>query len=71
MNPEDGSRLEDFRHFRKEVRGSSECLIVGIDVAIDKHYAFLGTARRRRFCGGWFLRIILKGFGSFWGKRER
>jgi transposase len=44
MNQEDRSRLEDFRQFRKEVRGSSEYLLVGIDVAKDKHYAFFGTA---------------------------
>ena len=45
MNQEDGSRLEEFRQFRKEVRGSGEYLLVGIDVAKDKHYAFFGTAR--------------------------
>ena len=44
MNEEDRSRLEEFRQFRKEVRGSSEYLLVGIDVAKDKHYAFFGTA---------------------------
>jgi transposase len=45
MNEEDRSRLEEFRQFRKEVRGSSEYLLVGIDVAKDKHYAFFGTAQ--------------------------
>ena len=44
MNQEDRTRLEEFRQFRKEVRGSSEYLLVGIDVAKDKHYAFFGTA---------------------------
>jgi len=44
MNEEDRTRLEEFRQFRKEVRGSTEYLIVGIDVAKDKHYAFFGTA---------------------------
>jgi transposase len=44
MNEEDLSRLEEFRQFRKEVRGSAEYLLVGIDVAKDKHYAFFGTA---------------------------
>ncbi len=43
MNEEDRTRLEEFRQFRKEVRGSAEYLLVGIDVAKDKHYAFLGT----------------------------
>lgn len=44
MNQEDRSRLEGFRQFRKEVRGSTEYLLVGIDVAKDQHHAFLGTA---------------------------
>ena len=44
MDEEDRTRLEEFRQFRKEVRGSSEYLLVGIDVAKDKHYAFFGTA---------------------------
>jgi len=45
MSEEDRSRLEAFRQFRKEVRGSSEYLLVGIDVAKEKHHAFFGTAR--------------------------
>jgi len=44
MNEEDRIRLEEFRQFRKEVRGSAEYLLVGIDVAKDKHHAFFGTA---------------------------
>ena len=44
MNQEDRSRLEDFRQFRREIRGSTEYLLVGIDVAKDKHHAFFGTA---------------------------
>jgi hypothetical protein len=44
MNEEDRSRLEDLRQFRREVRGSREYLLVGIDMAKDKHHAFFGTA---------------------------
>jgi transposase len=44
MSEEDRTRLEEFRQFRREVRGSAEYLLVGIDVAKDKHYAFFGTA---------------------------
>jgi transposase len=44
MNEEDRTRLEQFRQLKKEIRGSTEYLIVGIDVAKDKHHAFLGTA---------------------------
>jgi transposase len=44
MNEVDRTRLEEFRQFRREVRGSTEYLLVGIDVAKDKHHAFFGTA---------------------------
>ena len=37
-------RLEEFRQLRKKIRGSREYLIVGIDVAKEKHNAFFGTA---------------------------
>ena len=40
MDGVDVIRLEKFRQFRKEIRGSKEYLIVGIDVAKEKHYAF-------------------------------
>jgi transposase len=38
------ARLGEFRNLRLEIRGSQEHLIVGIDVAKDKHHAFFGTA---------------------------
>ena len=38
------SRVEQFRQVKNEIRGSSEHLIVGIDVAKDKHHVFFGTA---------------------------
>jgi transposase len=38
------TRLEKFRQLKKEIRGSENHLIVGIDVAKEKHYAFFGTA---------------------------
>ena len=47
MNKKDGSRLEAFRQLRQEIRGSQEYLIVGIDVAKDRHHAFFGTATGR------------------------
>ena len=41
------SRLGEFRQLKKEIRGSDRHLIVGIDVAKEKHYAFFGTASGR------------------------
>lgn len=38
------TKIEEFRQLRKEIRGSNKYLIVGIDVAKDKHHAFFGTA---------------------------
>ena len=44
MDVQDLMRIEEFRQLKKEVRGSERHLIVGIDVAKDKHNAFFGTA---------------------------
>jgi transposase len=44
MNKRDNIRLNQFRQLKKEIRGSKGYLIVGIDVAKDKHNAFFGTA---------------------------
>jgi len=43
MNVE-SNRLEQLRQLKKEIRGSEEYLIVGIDIAKDTHKAFFGTA---------------------------
>jgi transposase len=44
MNIEDTIRREQFCQIVSEIKGSHEYLIVGIDVAKDKHHAFMGTA---------------------------
>ena len=44
MNAVDSIRLKEFRQLKKGIRGSKKHLIVGIDVAKDKHHAFFGTA---------------------------
>jgi transposase len=41
---DDVSRFEQFCQFRSLIRRSKEHLIVGIDIAKDKHHAFFGTA---------------------------
>jgi transposase len=43
----DLSRVKRFRQFKQEIRGNERYLIVGIDVAKDRHHAFLGTANGR------------------------
>jgi hypothetical protein len=37
-------RLEQFRQLRKEIRGSENYLVVGIDISKDTHNAFMRTA---------------------------
>jgi transposase len=44
MNEKDCTKLKGFRQLQKEIRGSKEHLIVGIDVAKERHNAFFGTA---------------------------
>jgi transposase len=44
MNERELIRLEEFRQLKREIRGSKEYLIVGIDVAKERHHAFFGTA---------------------------
>ena len=44
MNEKNCIRLGEFRQLQKEIRGSDEYLIVGIDVAKERHNAFFGTA---------------------------
>ncbi len=44
MNEVESIRLKEFCQLKKEVRGSKDHLIVGIDIAKDKHNAFFSTA---------------------------
>ena len=44
MDEVNRNRLEEFRQLRQEIRHSQEYLIVGIDIAKDRHHAFFGTA---------------------------
>ena len=70
MNQEDRIRLEEFRQFRKEVRGSTEYLLVGIDVAKDKHYAFFGTATGKTLLRRLVFENSLEGFRKLLGQAE-
>jgi transposase len=44
MDQTEHNRIERFRQFRREIRGLQEYLLVGIDIAKEKHHAFFGTA---------------------------
>jgi transposase len=45
MGNDNATKYREFCQFRRQIRGSSEYLIVGIDVAKSPHHAFFGTAR--------------------------
>jgi transposase len=49
MDKNDDSRLRVFRQMKREIRGSADYLLVGIDVAKEHHDAFFGSARGRTF----------------------
>jgi transposase len=70
MNQADRSRLEDFRQFRREVRGSTEYLLVGIDVAKDKHHAFFGTATGKSLLRRLVFENNLEGFRKLLAQAE-
>jgi transposase len=55
MKTED-TRLEEFRQLRTQIRGSQKHLIVGIDIAKEKHNAFFGTANGKTL----FKRLIFE-----------
>jgi hypothetical protein len=44
MNDTEIIRHQQFCQLKEQIRGSSEHLIIGIDVAKEKHHAFMGTA---------------------------
>lgn len=48
MNSFKLSRIEHFRQFKQNIRGSDRYLIVGIDISKNMHHGFFGTANGRR-----------------------
>ena len=62
MNNVDSIRLEQFRQIRKEIRGSNEYLVVGIDIAKDKHCAFYGTATGKTLLKRLIFENSIEGF---------
>jgi len=43
MDKNDDSRLEGFRQLKREIRGSTEYLVAGMDISKERHHAFFGT----------------------------
>jgi len=47
MNGIEFNSIDRFRQFKKEIRGSKEHLIVGLDIAKRRHHGFFGDANGR------------------------
>ena len=64
MNIEDTIRREQFCQIKDEIQGSDAYLIVGIDVAKDKHHAFMGSATGKSLLRKLIFENNLAGFGK-------
>ena len=62
MNNEETIRREQFCQIKDEIRGSDAYLIVGIDVAKDKHHTFMGNATGKSLLRKLVFENNLEGF---------
>jgi len=62
MDVKESTRLKEFRQLKKEIRGSKEHLIIGIDVAKEKHHAFFGTSRGKTLLRRLIFQNDISGF---------
>ena len=62
MEQVDDIRLREFQQVKKEIRGSDQYLIVGNDVAKERHYAFFGTANGKTLYKGVIFDNTIEGF---------
>ena len=62
MNQININRIEAFRQFKKQIRGSKQYLVVGIDIAKHKNHAFFGTANGKTVLKGLIFENSASGF---------
>jgi len=70
MNNDDISRREQFCQIKNEIRGSDQYLVVGIDVAKDKHHAFMGSATGKSLLRKLVFENNLEGFRKLQERSE-
>lgn len=70
MNTDEVTRYQQFRQFRSEVRQSKEYLVVGIDVAKEKHHAFFGSANGETYRRRLIFENNIKGFENLKAQAE-
>ncbi len=64
MTVKDCTSVKEFWQLKKEIRGSKDHLIVGIDVAKDEHRAFFGTANGKTLLKRLTFKNDIEGFGK-------
>jgi transposase len=62
MTVKDCTSVKEFWQLKKEIRGSKDHLIVGIDVAKDEHKAFFGTANGKTLLKRLTFKNDIEGF---------
>ena len=62
MTVKDCTSVKEFWQLKKEIRGSLDYLIVGIDVAKDEHRAFFGTANGKTLLKRLIFKNDIEGF---------
>jgi transposase len=62
MTAKDCTSVKEFWQLKKEIRGSKDHLIVGIDVAKDEHRAFFGTANGKTLLKRLTFKNDIEGF---------
>jgi len=70
MKIEDTIRREQFCQIKGEIRGSDQYLVVGIDVAKDKHHAFMGSATGKSLLRKMVFENNLQGFRKLQERSE-
>jgi len=71
MNTVNDIRLQQFCQFKNEIRGSTEYLVVGLDIAKEKHNAFFGTATGTTLYRGMFFDNTQEGFQKLLAQAEK
>jgi len=62
MDSLESTRLEQFRQFKRDIRGSEQYLIVGLDIGKDRHHAFFGSATGKTLLKRLLFDNTLEGF---------
>ena len=64
MSDKEIIRQQQFCQLKEVIRGSDQHLIIGIDVAKEKHHAFMGTATGKSLLRRLIFENNLEGFGK-------